>query len=161
MVGPFDLGTVDIIRDRERGVPRYNEFRRQLGLKPIGSFRDLFVRYSEEPLPAQHAASLEKLERLYHGDVEKLDLMIGCLAESIRPDGYGFGETAFQVFTLMASRRLLSDRFFTVDYRPEVYTQAGLDWVKRRTMKNLLEENFPGLPGAAGIPANAFQPWVP
>jgi hypothetical protein len=47
-----------------------------------------------------------------------------------------------------------------VDYRPEVYKQAGLDWVKRRTMKNLLEENFPGLTGAAGIPANAFQPWV-
>ena len=39
---PFlDMGTVDIVRARERGVPRYNEFRRQLGLNPIQSFDDL------------------------------------------------------------------------------------------------------------------------
>ena len=37
----FDMGAVDIIRARERGVPRYNEFRRQLGLKPIEKFEDL------------------------------------------------------------------------------------------------------------------------
>ena len=37
----FDMGTVDIVRARERGVPRYNEFRRQLGLNPIQRFDDL------------------------------------------------------------------------------------------------------------------------
>ena len=37
----FDMGAVDIMRARERGVPRYNEFRRQLGLTPIRSFGDL------------------------------------------------------------------------------------------------------------------------
>jgi hypothetical protein len=37
----LDMGTVDIVRARERGVPRYNEFRRQLGLNPILSFDDL------------------------------------------------------------------------------------------------------------------------
>ena len=37
----LDMGTVDIVRARERGVPRYNEFRRQLGLNPIQSFDDL------------------------------------------------------------------------------------------------------------------------
>ena len=37
----FDMGAVDILRARERGVPRYNEFRRQLGLNPIRSFDDL------------------------------------------------------------------------------------------------------------------------
>ena len=37
----FDMGAVDILRARERGVPRYNEFRRQLGLNPIASFDDL------------------------------------------------------------------------------------------------------------------------
>ena len=37
----FDMGTVDIVRARERGVPRYNQFRRQLGLNPIQSFDDL------------------------------------------------------------------------------------------------------------------------
>jgi hypothetical protein len=31
---------LDIIRDRERGVPRFNEFRRQYGLKQLTSFDD-------------------------------------------------------------------------------------------------------------------------
>ena len=29
----LDVPALDIIRDRERGVPRFNEFRRQIGLK--------------------------------------------------------------------------------------------------------------------------------
>jgi hypothetical protein len=29
----------------------------------------------------------------------------------------------------MAPRRLKSDRFFTTDYTPEMYTPAGLEWI--------------------------------
>jgi hypothetical protein len=43
----------------------------------------------------------------------------------VRPDGFAFGETAFQIFILNASRRLMTDRFYTKDYRPEVYTPEG------------------------------------
>jgi hypothetical protein len=35
-----DLAALDIIRDRERGVPRFNEFRRQIGLRQLTSFDD-------------------------------------------------------------------------------------------------------------------------
>ena len=41
------------------------------------------------------------------------------------PAGFGFSDTAFRIFILMASRRLKSDRFFTTDFRPEVYTPRG------------------------------------
>jgi hypothetical protein len=44
------------------------------------------------------------------------------------------GDTAFRIFLLMASRRLKSDRFFTVDYTPEVYTATGLRWIDDATM---------------------------
>src|SRR5262249_45322267 len=37
----LDMGAVDILRARERGVPRYNEFRRQLGMNPISCFDEL------------------------------------------------------------------------------------------------------------------------
>ena len=57
--------------------------------------------------------------------------MVGMYAEP-KPKGFGFSDTAFRIFILMASRRLKSDRFFTRDYRPEVYTQAGLDWIERQ-----------------------------
>jgi hypothetical protein len=38
--GKIDVVALDIIRDRERGVPRFNEFRRQYGLKQLKSFDD-------------------------------------------------------------------------------------------------------------------------
>lgn len=38
--GKVDIAALDIIRDRERGIPRYNEFRRQYGLKQLTSFDD-------------------------------------------------------------------------------------------------------------------------
>ena len=148
IVGHEDMGTVDIVRDRERGVPRYNEFRRQLHLNPITSFEDL----TDDPV------QLEKLHRIY-GDVEKLDLLIGTLAESHRPTGYGFGETQFQIFLLMASRRLEADRFFTTDFRPEVYTPEGMDWIKKTTFKGVLLRHFPGLAKHLEGIDNAFRPW--
>ncbi len=40
----FDLAAVDVLRARERGVPRYNEFRRQLGLNPLRTLEDLTTR---------------------------------------------------------------------------------------------------------------------
>jgi hypothetical protein len=41
--GKIDVAALDIIRDRERGVPRFNEFRRQYGLKQFTSFDDLAI----------------------------------------------------------------------------------------------------------------------
>src|ERR1019366_9697386 len=38
--GQIDITALDIIRDREHGVPRFNEFRRQYGLRQLTSFDD-------------------------------------------------------------------------------------------------------------------------
>lgn len=40
----IDVIALDILRDRERGVPRFNEFRRQYGLKSLTSFDDFIER---------------------------------------------------------------------------------------------------------------------
>ena len=45
----------------------------------------------------------------------------------------------------MASRRLKSDRFFTTDYTPKVYTQVGLDWIEDNSMRSVLLRHFPQL----------------
>ena len=37
----IDLASIDILRTRERGVPRYNEFRRLFHLNPVSSFEEL------------------------------------------------------------------------------------------------------------------------
>ncbi|HXX66709.1 MAG TPA: peroxidase family protein [Polyangiaceae bacterium] len=146
----LDLGAVDILRARERGVPRYNELRRQLGLKPIRTFEDLTTD------PVQVCA----LRTMYDDDVELVDMHVGTRAESHRPTGFGFGETLFQVFILNASRRLQADRFFTESYREETYTKEGLQWIDAADFKSVLLRHFPDL-GATGLGFvdNAFEPW--
>ena len=42
--GKIDVAALDLIRDRERGVPRFNEFRRQYGLRQLTSFDDFVDR---------------------------------------------------------------------------------------------------------------------
>jgi hypothetical protein len=142
-----DLAAIDVLRVRERGVPRYNQFRRLLHLKPFETFEEM----ADTP---EHA---DELRRIY-GDVERVDTMIGMYAER-KPKGFGFSDTAFRIFILMASRRLESDRFFTRDYRPEVYTQEGLDWVENNSMRTLLLRHFPELAPALQGVSNPFAPW--
>lgn len=59
----------------------------------------------------------------------------------------------------MAPRRLKSDRFFTTDYTPEMYTPAGLEWVDRNSLVTVLRRHFPQLETALKGVANAFVPW--
>jgi Animal haem peroxidase len=144
----FDLATVDILRDRERGVPRYNQFRRLIHKPPVTSFEEL----TENP---QWAAEIKKV---YNNDLEKVDLQVGMMAEPL-PEGFGFSDTAFRIFVLMASRRLKSDRFFSKDYRPEVYTKLGIDWIETNTMSSVIIRHFPALAPALQGLDSAFQPW--
>jgi hypothetical protein len=144
----LDLASVDIMRDRERGVPRYNQFRKLLHLTPVDSFEELTAN-------KQWA---EELREIYRGDIERVDLMVGMYAET-PPRGFGFSDTAFRVFILMASRRLNSDRFFTTDYTSQVYTQAGMDWINENGMLSVLLRHYPDLtPVLKGV-KNAFAPW--
>ena len=65
-----------------------------------------------------------------------------------------------QIFILNASWRLLGDRFYTDDFRPEVYTQEGLDWVNDATFKSVLLRHFPALEKTGlGNVRNGFEPW--
>ena len=100
----------------------------------------------------------EEIRRVYGGDIERVDLMVGMYAEP-RPRGFAFSDTAFRIFVLMASRRLNSDRFFTTDYTPEVYTPAGMQWINDNTMGSVLLRHFPELAPALRGVGNAFAPW--
>ncbi|MFV8174742.1 peroxidase family protein [Mycolicibacterium peregrinum] len=143
----IDLATIDLIRCRERGVPRYNEFRKLFRLKPVTTFEEL----------TGDTALAAELREIYD-DVDLVDLVIGLYAEP-KPPGFGFSDTAFRVFILMATRRLESDRFFTTDFREETYTVAGMKWVRDNDMRSVLLRHFPELsPALAGV-ANPFAPW--
>ncbi|MFT6630335.1 MAG: hypothetical protein ACJAS4_000271 [Bacteriovoracaceae bacterium] len=131
----MDMGAIDILRDRERGVPRYNNFRRALGLPAAKDFDDL----------AMNAKDAANLSDVYGGDIEKVDLLVGSLAEKDRYPGYAFGNTPFWIFAIMASRRLMADPFFSDYYTDEVYTRDGIQYIQKRTMADVLVSHYPEL----------------
>ena len=162
--GFMDLAMVDVLRDRERGVPRYNQFRRAINLKPINSYRDFFP--ADKKLDKRQQAILDKFKKVYgqnadgKDNVEMIDLLVGTLAEEVRPEGFGFGETPFQIFILMASRRLMADKFYTDNYSPKYYTKAGMDWIDdegymHKVIARHMKELKPKMKGLT----TAFAPW--
>jgi hypothetical protein len=142
----LDVATIDILRDRERGVPRYNRFRELLRMPRVRTFEELNPRWAD------------LIANLYDNKIDEVDTMVGLLGEQF-PEGFGFSDTAFRIFILMASRRLKSDRFFTTDYRPEIYTKAGLDWINDNGFESVLLRHYPALAPAVQGLANPFQPW--
>jgi hypothetical protein len=143
----LDIATIDILRDRERGVPRYNDFREKLRKTRIEKFEDL----------TPNTEWNEQIREVYGGQIDNVDTQVGMLGEE-PPPGFGFSDTAFRIFILMASRRLKSDRFFTNDYTPHVYTPEGIEWIEDTLFGDVVRRHHPQLADAIN-PDNGFAPW--
>lgn len=144
-----DMAALDTYRDRERGIARYNEFRRNLLMVPINKWEDL----------TDDEEVIEALQEVYGDDVEKLDLQVGLHAEK-KIKGFAISETAFFIFLLIASRRLEADRFFTTDFNSRTYTEKGFDWVnKTETLKDVIDRHFPEMTEKYMRCTSAFSMW--
>jgi heme peroxidase len=144
----MDLAAHDIMRCRELGVPRYTKFRELLHLRPVRTFEELTA----------NAEWREEIRRVYNNDIDTVDLIVGLFAEK-PPEGFGFSDTAFRIFILMASRRLNSDRFFTTDFTEDVYSKVGMDWIRDSTLSTVLLRHYPSLAPALEGVKNGFAPW--
>ena len=142
-----DLSVVDLVRTRRRGVPRYNDFRAGLHKPRITRWEDL----------CENPESVRRMREIYRS-IDDVDTMVGLFAET-PPPGFGFSDTAFRIFILMASRRLQSDRFLTVDFRPEIYSPFGLDWIANNRMTSVILRHCPELASVLPRDASAFAPW--
>ncbi|GAB1743498.1 hypothetical protein NU219Hw_g429t1 [Hortaea werneckii] len=144
-----DMGTVDIVRDRERGVPRYTTFRRLLRMDVPRTF---------EELTGGNKELAQKLSKVYDGDIDKVDTLVGSHSEPV-PPGFGFSDTAFRIFILMASRRLKSDRFIAGAWNADMYTKEGFQWLQNTSMSDVLSRHFPELGQVIPRKTNVFAPW--
>ena len=77
------------------------------------------------------------------------------------PARFGFSDTAFRIFILMATRRLQSDRFLTVDFRPEIYSSFGMDWIANNGMTSIILRHCPELAAVFPREPIANAPWRP
>ncbi|GLJ28200.1 hypothetical protein SUGI_0553910 [Cryptomeria japonica] len=145
----IDLAALEIYRDRERSVPRYNKFRRYMLMIPITKWEDL----------TEDKEVIRTLHEVYGNDVESLDLLVGLMAEK-KIKGYAISETAFFIFLLMATRRLEADRFFTNDFNEEVYTKEGLARVNNtESLKDVLNRHYPEMVDKWMNSSSAFSVW--
>ena len=118
--------------------------RRQLLLTPYKSIDDLTSDEDER----------EMLKSVYT-DIEQVDFFVGCLADKDRPEGFAFGIVPYHIFVVMASRRLLSDRFFQEGLTEENYSEIGLTYLMKTTFHDILSRQFPNIKGT--IPRNPFS----
>lgn len=148
-----DLAALDIYRDRERGLRKYNDFRRGLFMKPLKSVRELCGDNEE---------AYKAVAEVYGEDgIENVDLQIGLLAEK-KIKGFAISETSFFIFLLMASRRLESDRFLTKDFNATTYSDVGFAWVKTvSSMRDVLKRHFPEIERQVPKGYSAFKPRDP
>jgi len=142
-----DVAATDILRDRERGVPRYCAFRRQLNMSVPKTFAEL----------TDNVEWQKKLQSVY-ARVEDVDLLVGMHCEQA-PPGFGFSDTAFRIFILMATRRLKSDRFYTTDFNADVYTPAGFAWIADNGLRSVMTRHLPQLREHYDDRRNIFFPW--
>ncbi|THU47436.1 hypothetical protein C4D60_Mb09t15490 [Musa balbisiana] len=144
-----DMPVLEIYRDRERRIPRYNQFRRKLMMIPISKWEDL----------TDDKEAIETIREIYGDDVEKLDLLVGLMAEK-KIKGFAISETAFVVFILMASRRLEADRFFTSYFNEKTYTKRGFKWVNTtESLRDVLLRHYPHTVSKWMNSTSAFSVW--
>mmetsp|Transcript_10722 Transcript_10722/g.18263 ORF Transcript_10722/g.18263 Transcript_10722/m.18263 type:complete len:894 (-) Transcript_10722:135-2816(-) len=135
----IDLAALDLFRDRERGILKFNEFRRQLNLKPYRTWLEL----------TDNEEDARKLELIYgpgQEGIERCDLLVGDMYERKVQPAFALSETSFIIFLFMASRRLSADPFLNELYNEETYSKFGLKLVKEnKGLFDLLERHYPDL----------------
>mmetsp|Transcript_10143 Transcript_10143/g.15567 ORF Transcript_10143/g.15567 Transcript_10143/m.15567 type:complete len:895 (+) Transcript_10143:59-2743(+) len=140
----IDLAPLDLFRDRERGIRKFNDFRRALNLKPYRTWMEL----------TNNKDDARKLELIYgpgQAGIEKLDLLVGDMYEKKPPPGpdgiFILSETSFVIFLLMASRRLGSDPYLNEYMTEKYYTEIGLQHIEETEggLFDLLNRHYPDL----------------
>ena len=141
--GVRDLAAINIHRSRDHDVPSYNNVRRAYGLTPVQSFADV----SSDP------AVQAKLTQAYGGDIDRLELWPGGLAEDHLP-GAMLGETFHAIVADQFRRLRDGDRFWFENDPYFLAHPALLDRIRSVTLADVIRRNTHL---AHQLPDNVFQ----
>lgn len=156
----INLAALEVQRDRLRLPIGFNGLRKSLGLRPFRSFYELLPEKWNRLGQDENREIRNKLMEVYKGKIDAVDIQVGLMAEGDRPEGYAISQTAFQVFLFMTPRRIMTDRFYTKDFRSEIYSEWGLSHIKQNSLRTILMRHYPKLtPLLMGV-KNAFEPWT-
>ncbi|KAJ7848445.1 heme peroxidase [Mycena olivaceomarginata] len=132
----LDMGAIDVLRDRERGIPRYNEFRRRFSLIPAKTLAEI----SDDPAAVEALRAVVRRRRRERGPAAR-----DARREPAR-DGLSLNSKA-----LDWGRPLTNN---------DQYTKEGLAWVHDSDFRAVIARTVPELKTAVYTVDNAFKPWV-
>eukprot|EP01084_Bolivina_argentea_P275948 470699_1 len=147
-----DLSVVDLIRFRERGLPKYTATRRLLSLEEITSYEQLT---NDEDL-------IDTLEQFYD-NIDDMDLLIGMMLENtgglITSTNKDYiSQTQLHALFQSALFKLNDDRFFNKDLTVDTYTEYGLQYLATTYLRDVIIRHYPVLEDKIH-PKYTFAPW--
>ena len=120
-----DLMAINIQRGREHGMTDYNTVRKAFGLEPRTSFSQI----------SQNATVNAALESIYGGDINKIDLWAGGIAESNQT---GPGETFRAIMMDQFTRIRDGDRFWFENRENGYFNDTELAMIKSLTITQMI-----------------------
>ncbi|CAD5212414.1 unnamed protein product [Bursaphelenchus okinawaensis] len=143
MFGSTDLGTINIQRGRDHGLPPYMKFRKLCGLSSPTNFDGL----SREIL-SENARN--NLRRIY-GSVDNVDFYVGAVLEDPVVRGL-IGPTLSCVVGPQFARTRDGDRFYFEN--PGIFTRAQLAEIRRSSLSRIICDNSDTI---NTVPREAFR----
>ncbi|XP_052106928.1 peroxidase-like protein isoform X2 [Mytilus californianus] len=142
----FDLGSLNIQRGRDHGIPSYNRWRQFCGLQPALHFGSGHLGLTN------HCVSAARALQSVYSHPDDIDLFAGGLSETIVA-GALVGPTFRCIIGLQFMFFKIGDRFFYEnDFATTGFTAAQLQQIKRQSLSALycrtLDVNL--------MPANSF-----
>lgn len=149
------------LRDRMRGVYRYNAIRKGFGLSTFTNVDDWIedCKTFKNPYIIDYELQIrDVLKRQYNNDMEMIDFMVGCALEKKYP-GCQIPDTMYTIFTCQTQRRLEQDPFFTDKFNKDYYTEFGMRLLDDITMARVLKIVYPELIAEFADDDNVFMVW--
>uniref|UniRef100_A0AC34R5A6 ShKT domain-containing protein n=1 Tax=Panagrolaimus sp. JU765 TaxID=591449 RepID=A0AC34R5A6_9BILA len=143
MFGSTDLGTINIQRGRDHGLPPYIRLRRLCGLSTPRTFDDL----SGEILSENARAALRRL----YSSPENIDFYVGALLEDPVVRGL-VGPTVACIVGAQFGRTRDGDRFYFEN--PGIFTRAQLAEIRRSSLARVICDNGDNI---RFVPREAFR----
>ncbi|CAD5212435.1 unnamed protein product [Bursaphelenchus okinawaensis] len=141
--GNSDLGSINIQRGRDHGIPGYVEWRKFCGMPEVHSFDDLNTTIS-------NSIVRQNLETLYK-DVRLIDMYVGSLLEDPMPEAL-VGPTLGCVIGKQFKNLRDGDRFYWEN--EEIMRPEQIKQIRRVTMARVLCDSSDGM---KSVPRKAFD----
>ncbi|TMS40178.1 hypothetical protein L596_006590 [Steinernema carpocapsae] len=143
MFGSTDLGTINIQRGRDHGLPPYVKFRELCGMGRASNFDQL----GREILSAEARANLQRVYRT----VDRVDFYVGAVLEDPVVRGL-IGPTLACVVGPQFKRTRDGDRFYYEN--PGIFTRAQLAEIRRSSLSRIICDNGDNI---HQVPREAFR----